>query len=461
MKNPALLDNRPLPEFTILSSIAVVVGIVVGIGVFRLPPIVATYSANEFQFIAYWLAGGFISLLGALCYAELASSRPDAGGEYHFLRCALGSTVGFLFSWGRMTVIQTGSIALIAFILGDYATLILNLGPYSSAIYAVLTIVGLTVLNLTGTRHSRRIQNFLAILIILLLVLLSVAGLISVPQDSLPVLLPTDTDMSYLLFTEGAAGQAMIFVLLTYGGWNEAAYLSGELRNVQRNMVKVLVFGIFLITALYILVNYTYLHVLGLETLRSSEAVAADLTDRIFGTAGSLLVSFIVIITALSTANATIITGARTNYALGRDFRLLRFMGHWDTGKNTPANALIVQGTVALLLVGLGFWFKEAISTLVDYAAPVFWFFMLLTTSTLFVFRSRYGVDELPFRVPLYPLTPLLFLLVCCYMLYSSLAFTGTGALIGAGILIAGVPVYLLAKKCQGPEVQQEMHVGS
>lgn len=460
MKNPASPDNRPLPEFTILSSIAVVVGIVVGIGIFRLPPIVAAHSANELQFIAYWLAGGFISLVGALCYAELASSRPDAGGEYHFLRCAFGPPVGFLFSWGRMTVIQTGSIALIAFILGDYATLALNLGPYSSAIYAILTILGLTALNLMGTRHSRRVQNFLTTLIVLLLVLLSVAGLISVPQDSLLDLSTTDSDINYILFTEGAAGQAMIFVLLTYGGWNEAAYLSGELRNVQRDMVKVLVFGICVITALYVLVNYTYLHVLGLETLRNAETVAADLTNRIFGPAGSLLVAGIVIVTALSTANATIITGARTNYALGRDFRLLRFIGHWDTGKNTPTNALIVQGVVALLLVGLGLWSKEAVTTMVDYTAPVFWFFMLLTTFTLFVFRYRYGADKLPFRVPLYPLTPLLFLLVCCYMLYSSLAFTGMGALIGAGILITGVPVYLLARKYQGLKVQNDMHTG-
>ncbi|MEX0771090.1 MAG: APC family permease [Balneolaceae bacterium] len=440
-------DNQPLPAFTTLSSIAVVVGIVVGIGIFRLPPIVAGHSANEFQFISFWVAGGFISLMGALCYAELASSKPDAGGEYHFLSHAFGSTVGFLFSWGRMTVIQTGSIALIAFILGDYATLIADLGPYSSAIYATLTIVCLTGLNLLGTHHSRRLQNLFTSLIVLLLILLSVSGLIAVPPDSLPELSNANSDSNGGLFTGGSAGLAMIFVLLTYGGWNEAAYLSGELQDVKRNMVKVLVFGICLITGLYVLVNSTYLYVLGLEALQNSETVGSDMTDQIFGTEGSLLVAFIVIATALSTANATIITGARTNYALGRDFSLLKFLGQWNQENNTPTNALLVQGVIALLLVGLGVWSKAAVSTMVDYTAPVFWFFLLLTTVTLFIFRFRHGPEELPYRVPFYPLTPILFLATCAYMLYSSLAFTGTGALIGAGILAAGVPVYLLASK--------------
>lgn len=440
-------NNQPLPAFTTLSSIAVVVGIVVGIGIFRLPPIVASHSANEFQFISFWVAGGFISLMGALCYAELASSKPNTGGEYHFLSQGFGSTVGFLFSWGRMTVIQTGTIALIAFILGDYATLIADLGPYSTAKYATLAIVCLTGLNVMGTRHSRRGQNLFTSLIVLLLILLSLSGLITVPTDSLPELSNIDADSTGGLFTGGSAGLAMIFVLLTYGGWNEAAYLSGELQDVKRNMVRVLVFGICLITGLYVLVNFTYLHVLGLEALQNSQTVGSDLTDQIFGTEGSLLVALIVIATALSTANATIITGARTNYALGRDFTLLRFLGQWNQENNTPVNALIVQGVIALMLVGLGMWSKETVSTMVDYTAPVFWFFLLLTTVTLFIFRFRHGSDELPFRVPFYPLTPILFLAACTYMLYSSLAFTGTGALIGAAILAAGIPVYLLARK--------------
>ncbi|MGM0530869.1 MAG: APC family permease [Bacteroidota bacterium] len=437
--------NKPLPSFTSLSSLAVVVGIVVGVGIFRLPPIVAGHSANEIQFVSFWLAGGFISLLGALCYAELASSKPDAGGEYYFLSQAYGPPIGFLLSWGRMTVIQTGSIALVAFVLGDYASLIVDLGPNSSSIYAAFTVILLTGLNLAGTKHSGKSQMGFTSAIVVVLVFIAVSGLLSgSPADMLDVS-PAGGDLS--LFTKGAAGSAMIFVLLTYGGWNEAAYLSGELINVKRNIIKILVVGIGLITGLYLLVNLAYLQVLGLESLKNTEAVGAAITGEIFGSAGSLVVSLIIILAALSTANATIITGARTNYALGRDFRLFSFMGRWNTGRNTPANALIIQGIIALLLVGLGAWSKESISTMVDYTAPIFWFFLLLTTLTLFIFRWRQNPGYIPYKVPLYPVTPILFLIVCIYMFYSSLAFTGIGALVGSSFLVAGVPVYFWARK--------------
>jgi basic amino acid/polyamine antiporter, APA family len=242
----------------------------------------------------------------------------------------------------------------------------------------------------------------------------------------------------------------MIFVLLTYGGWSEAAYLTGELHNVRRSIVRSLVSGIVVITSLYVLINLVYLYVLGLETLRESDTVGYLLTERIFGPGASVFIAILVIIAALSTANATILTGARTNYALGRDFRFLRFMGKWDQNSNAPVNALIFQGVIALILVATGAWSQQAISTMVDYTAPVFWVFILLTTVSLFVFRYRNSNEAGTFRVPFYPLPPVLFLVACIYMLYSSLAYTGTGAMVGAGILLAGVPVYFLARKYQG-----------
>lgn len=439
-KGNPITGSRPLPTFTTISSVAVIVGVVVGIGIFRLPPIVAGNSGSGLQFMLFWLAGGFISLLGALCYAELASANPDSGGEYHFLSKAFGRPVGFLFTWGRMTVIQTGSLALVSFILGDYATLILDLGRYSPAIYAAITVIFLTGLNIMGTRHSSKAQMVLTSVIVFVIVIISASALFFVPSAREAGL----AEESGSGFSGGMAGSAMIFVLLTYGGWNEAAYLSGELINVKKNMIRVLIAGIAVITMLYLLINMAYLHVLGLEQLQQSQTVGADITEPVFGTAGSYIVGFIIIFAAISTANATIITGARTNYALGRDFNLLRFMGKWNLEKNSPVNALLVQGTIALLLIFFGAWSKKAVETMVDYTAPVFWLFLLLTTASLFVFRRKYASIDIPYKVPLYPLTPLLFIAACGFMLYSSLAFTGTGSLIGAGFLVLGIPVYLL-----------------
>ncbi len=439
-KSKSDAGSSPIPTFTTISSVAVIVGVVVGIGIFRLPPIVASNSGSGLQFILFWLAGGVVSLLGALCYAELASLHPDSGGEYHFLHKAFGKPVGFLFTWGRMTVIQTGSLALVSFILGDYATLILDLGKFSPAIYAAVTVMLLTGLNILGTGHSRKTQMVITSVIVFIIVTISLSALLLVPSAQEAGL----AENQGAGFSGGMAGSAMIFVLLTYGGWNEAAYLSGELINVRKNMIRVLVAGIVIITLLYLLINFAYLHVLGLDRLKESQTIGADITEPVFGTAGSYIVGFIVIFAAISTANATIITGARTNYALGRDFNLLRFMGRWDSKRNTPVNALIVQGSIALLLIFFGAWSKQAVETMVDYTAPVFWLFLLLTTTSLFIFRSRHKQSEIPYRVPLYPLTPLLFIAACGFMLYSSLAFTGAGSLAGAGFLVLGIPIYLL-----------------
>jgi len=426
--------GHPLPVFTIFNAIAIIVGIVVGIGIFRLPPLVAQNAGNEWQFLLFWVAGGAVSILGALCYAELAASHPDAGGEYHFLHRAFGPSVGFLFSWGRMTVIQTGSIALAAFILGDYATLLLDLGPYSSQIYAGLTVLLLTGLNIWGTLPSKSVQNVMTGIIVLLLLVIGGLGLFSGSATG-------GFASSNLPPMEGSAGMAMILVLLTYGGWNEAAYLSAEIKDVRHNMVRVLVLGLGLITFLYLIINIAYLDMLGLEGLRNSQTVGADLTQMLLGAQGALIISIIVIFTASSTANATIITGARTNYALGRDFSFFKFLGKWSDSNNTPTNALLIQGAIALLLVFFGTFAQESISAMVDYTAPVFWFFLMLTGISLFVLRHRYPDAERPFEVPLYPFIPLLFVATTIYMLYSSLTFTGIGSLVGVGILLVGVPV--------------------
>lgn len=426
--------GSPLKIFSNISVVAVIVGIVVGIGIFRLPSIVAQNAATEWEYLGYWLAGGLISITGALCYAEIATRKPDAGGEYHFLTEAYGPTIGFLFSWGRMTVIQTGSIALAAFILGDYASTIYDFGTYSSAIYASITVIGLTGLNIWGTHPTKNAQNAMTALIIAILLICGLAGFItggeitSQAQTGSPV--------------KSSAGAAMIFVLLTYGGWNEGVYLSAELKDVRKNMSRVLLIGLSVITILYLLINSAYLQILGLEHLRNSETIGVDLTNSIFGSEGAYIMAIIVIISALSTANATIITGARTNYALGRDFNALEWLGKWNANYNSPINALLIQGGISLGLVVLGAFTKEAVSTMVDYTAPVFWFFILFTTATIFIFRKNDNPNTDSFGVPLYPVTPLLFIICCLYLLYSSIMFTGWGALVGIAILLIGLPIF-------------------
>ena len=436
-------DNAgtPLRVLGVREAVAIIVGIVIGAGIFKAPSLVAQFTGSPGWMFAAWAFGGLVSLIGALCYAELATAYPHAGGDYHFLLRAYGRRVAFLFAWARFSVITTGSIALLAFVFGDYMSALLRLGPYSEALYAAAAILVLLWVNLRGMRFGAATQSWLTVAEVLGLLLVVVAGLYLLTLTSgVP-----DTPAAANAASPGGApgwsafGLAMVFVLLTYGGWNEAAYLGAELRDVSRNMVRALLISVGLITALYLLVNWAYLYGLGLEGMARSNAVAADLLAVAFGRAGESLVAIMVAVASLTSINATMIVGSRTNFAVGRDWPALAGLGRWDTGRNSPVNALLVQSAFALVLVGLGSATRTGFQTMVDYTAPVFWTFFLLSTIALIVLRRREPEVPRPFRVPLYPLLPLLFAAVCAYMLWSSLAYVRIGALVGVGVLAVGV----------------------
>ncbi|NVJ04301.1 amino acid permease [Myxococcus sp. AM001] len=426
-------EATPSPSLRVPDVMALTVGIVLGAGIFKAPSLVAAQSASGGAMLLTWLLGGVASLVGALCYAELASAWPHPGGEYHYLFRALGKGPAFLFAWARLTVIPTGSIALLAFVFGDYATQLFPLGPYSSPVYAAALVVGLTAVNIAGLRQGTRTQNLLTALEVLGVGAVIIVGLLFTPALGAAEAAPAPAASS------GTAwGLAMVFVLLTYGGWNEVAYLSSEVRGPRRTIAWSLLASIGLVTALYLLVNVAYLRGLGLEGMARSEAVAADLMQRAVGSGGALVLSVLIAISALTSANATVLTGARTHYAFGRDSVLFNGLGQWHAKSNGPSRALLVQGAISLVLVGLGTLTRRGFETMVEYTAPVFWFFFLLTGVSLLVLRVREPDAPRPFRVPLYPLTPLLFIGICAYVLYSSLAFTGMGALAGLAVLGTG-----------------------
>jgi amino acid transporter len=201
-----------------------------------------------------------------------------------------------------------------------------------------------------------------------------------------------------------------------------------------------------IITLLYLLANAAYLRVLGLSGIAASPAVAADVMSRTVGAWGALAVSVAVILAALSSANATMITGARSNYALGRDVSLFGFLGVWHEHKATPKRAFLLQGAIALMLVGFGALARSGFEAMVAYTAPVFWLILLGTGASLLVLRQRDPTTERPFRVPLYPLTPLLFCTIAGYMLHASVAYAGRGALLGVAVVLAGIPVLAFAR---------------
>lgn len=421
-----------------VDAIALIVGIVVGAGIFRTPSLVAANVESGGMMMVAWIIGGVVSLIGALCYAELTTAFPNTGGDYHFLMRAFGKKTAFLFAWARMSVIQTGSVALLAFIFGDYASRIFSLGIFSPVIYAALAVILLTVINIGGIRLGAGAQRFLTAIEVLGVVLIIIVGSFFVPEAG-------ENVFSFVSVKEGgnAMGLTLVFVLLTYGGWNEAAYISAEISNGKKKMATALVLSIIIITLIYLLVNYAFLRGLGLENMAESNAVAGDLMDVAFGTAGVTIMSVIVAIAAITSANATIFTGARSNYALGRDFQAFSFLGKWKSSLEGPVNALLVQGGIALILVSFGLFSRSGFETMIDYTAPVFWFFLLLVGISLFILRSKEPHKKRPFKVPFYPVLPIIFCITSSYLLYSSLVYTGWGALAGIAVLAAGAFILL------------------
>ncbi|HTO51451.1 MAG TPA: amino acid permease [Burkholderiales bacterium] len=423
-------EGTPQRVLSTIDAVAIIVGLVIGAGIFRLPSLVAGNSSGEAAFYLLWAVGGIISLIGALCYAELATAYPSAGGDYHFLRRAFGRGLSFLFAWARIAVITTGSIAVLGYTFGDYASNLFRLGANSSAIYAALSVIVLTAVNISGIRETKGTQNVLTVI--------EVAGVVAVILTGILLVAPASAPAASAEAKPFMAGAplAILFVLFTFGGWNEGAYISAELKE-RRSMVTALAVSLITVTVLYLLVNFAYVRALGLEGVAKSETVAADVLRLEFGETGFKIISFMIAVSALTSINATIIVGARSNYALGRDWRVFAWLGHWDARGDAPRNALLVQATVALALVIAGA-FTAKIETMVDYTMPVFWFFFMLVGIGLFVLRVRDPDAPRPFKVPLYPVTPLIFVATCAYLLYSSLAYVRTGAWVGVGVLAVG-----------------------
>lgn len=438
MNQPKTMLNEPTQRLTAFSAIAIIVGIVIGAGIFKTPSMVAGVTGDAGWLLVAWVLGGLISLAGALCYAELATTYPHAGGDYHFLARAFGKDISFLYAWAKATVINTGSIALLAFVFGDYMTKAINLGPYSSAIWAIGVVVVLTLINLIGISATSWVQTLLTLIEVTGLILVAIAGFyISGDAPASPALFSSTPSL-------GMFGLAMVFVLLTYGGWNEAAYISAEVRGGRRAIVPVILLSILILTLIYLLVNIALLAGLGLEGLAKSNAVAADLMGKAFGPWGERTLGIFVAVAALTSINATMIVGARTNYALGRDWPALRFMGHWEGGRGSPIRGYLVQSLISLALVIFGIWQTDGFGVMVEFTAPVFWFFLFLVGVSVFVMRLKDPKADRPFRVPLYPFTPILFVLTCAYLTYSSITYAASKGAVHISLIVMGIGVIAL-----------------
>lgn len=430
--------DQPQRQLAAAGAITIIIGIVVGAGIFRTPSMVAGVTGDVGWAFVAWTLGGVISLIGALCYAELASTYPHAGGDYHFLSRAYGRQASFLYAWAKAMVINTGSIALLAFVFGDYLSAVINLGPNSSAIWALLVVLVLTVINIMGLTFAARLQAFFTIIVFVGLLMVAASAIwIDSPASVSPPLFSSSPPL-------GLMGLAMVFVLLTFGGWNESAYISAEVKGGAKSIVSIIVISLALITALYVAVNLALFYGLGLEALAKSQAPASDLVLRGMGLWAEWLVSALVALAALTSINATMIVGARSNYALGRDWLHLRFIGQWRADRGVPVVAYLVQSLICVALIGLGSMYADGFEAMVEFTAPVFWGFLFLVGLGLMRLRQIDPNAVRPYRVPLYPVLPIVFCATCGYLTYSSIMYAHSQGAVHVSLLVMAAGVVAL-----------------
>jgi amino acid transporter len=439
--------DQPARLLSPLAAVALTVGIVIGAGIFKTPALVTEISGDAGWALTIWLAGALVSIAGALCYAELCTTYPHAGGDYHFLSRAWGRDLAFLYAWARATVINPGSIALLAYVFGDYFSTLVPLGAYSSVIWALAIVLLLTLVNTVGLHASAGIQ--------LGLLSLEVAGLLAVVVAGLLLGDPAaPATLSWFERTPaaGAWGLALVFVLLTFGGWNESAYISAEVRGTARTMVWVIVVSMVLLSLIYLLVNLALLLGLGQQGLTGNKTAASSLVALAFGSWAEKALGISVAVAALTSINATMIVGARSNFALGREWSCLRALGQWQTQAGTPRKALWVQAIISIALVLLGMQEADGFSAMVEFTAPVFWGFLLLVGLGLMWLRHADPQAQRPFRVPLYPLLPLVFCAACAWLTFSSInyALSQKAIHVSLTLLATGVLAWLGLRWIEG-----------
>ncbi|MDX2238520.1 MAG: APC family permease [Hyphomonadaceae bacterium] len=430
------------------------IGMVVGAGIFKAPAQAADAAGSAYWLYAAWIAGGALSLVGALCYAELSTAFPHPGGDFHFLQRAYGRGVAFVFAWTRFTVINAGSAAFLGFVIGDYlnATPGLSLGPDGPAVYAAVSVLALTIYNLRGAWKSAG-DYAVTGLEILGLAMLTCAALWLALRGVPPL---TDMAGPDLAAPPASFGLSLVFVLLAFGGWSEMATLSAEVKDARRGMARALIISVLAITALYLMVNWAFLRGLGYAGLAGDDAPAATLMRAAFGPNTAWLIAIAVALAAITSINATLIVGARTTYAAARDYPALRALARWDPARGAPARATLAQGAISLALVGLGAWTRDGFATLVDYTAPAFWFFLTLSALAVIILRRKHPDIPRPFKTPLYPWLPLLFAAANAWVLISSLTYLASlpsvriGAFVGIAVTGIGAALYLVLRR-SGP----------
>lgn len=424
--------GAPRRVLSLFDSTCLIVGIIVGAGIYQTAPEVARGAGSVFGVLAIWTLGGVLSLCGALGYAELAAALPRAGGDAVYLSRAYGPWAGFLFGWLQVLVVRPGDIAVMSFAFATYARVWFGARAPTEPVLAIGAVVALTAVNLAGVRSGKWTQNVLTTAKVLGL-LIVIGAALAIP----PATAPAATAMPPEPFPLRIA---LILVLFTFGGWNEMAYVAGEVRDYRRNLARALILGTAAVTVLYLLANIAFLGALGWHGVASSHAVAVDAVAGAWPAIGARIVAALVCVSALGAVSGLIFAGARIAYAVGLEHRVFRPLGRWSDRTGTPVPALIVQAVISIVLI---LALRSFVETVLYTAAAVYLFY-LATSLSVIVLRRREPALERPFRVPGHPWPTVVFAGVCIFLIHAAVTYRPQGALVVGGLMLLGAVVYRL-----------------
>ncbi|HKS30257.1 MAG TPA: amino acid permease [Pyrinomonadaceae bacterium] len=420
------------------TAIALVVGEVIGIGIFLTPAGMAKSLGSPFWLLVVWLVMGLMALCGALCYGELAARYPEAGGGYVYLREAYGPWLAFLYGWMALLVVDPGLTAALAVGLASYMGYMLKLSPLGVKAVAVSAIIMLALINVRGLRLGAWLVRWLTLFKLGSLLFLLVWGLgrglgdwanftpfVERPPASVPLF--------------GALAGGMVAAFFSFGGWWDVSKVGGEVRSPEKTLPKALSYGVLVVTLAYLMVSLVFIYLVPIERVASGETFAAQAGEALFGRAGGQIFSAIIVVTVLGSMAAFTIAAPRVYFAMARDGLFIKAVAHLHPRFNTPARAIALQAALACLLVLLG-----TFDQIVAYFVFVILIFIGLTVAALFLFRRRAQGAELKYRTPGYPVTPLIFLLLILLLLVLLAGNNPGQAALGLLVVALGLPIYHL-----------------
>lgn len=421
-------------ELGLLDATMINAGSTIASAIFIVPSSVALAFGSSMPTLLVWVAGGLVSLFGALCVAELGAAMPEAGGQYVYLGRAFHPALGFLYGWAAFLIINTASIAAVAFGFATYLGRLIPVSPAAVPWVAAASIVVLTLLNLRGLKVGAITQNILTLIKIGTLIAIPVFALVLPGGDlnNLEPLWPADPSTMGL-----ALGPALVAVLWAYDGWIESTYVGSEIRDPGRNLPRSIILSTLIVTGVYVAVNAAFLYLLGPARIGASPLVGADAMKVVLGPAGERFVAAAIVVATLGANNGIIFTSARIPYAMAAEGRFFQWAGRLDPVTHSPNTVLLVQ-----MLVAIAFTLTGSYHRLLTYVVFASFLFYALSAAAVIVLRRREPDLARPYRAWGYPFTPIAFILFALYLVGDTIIHSPRESAIGATIVLLGLPAY-------------------